>query len=247
MLPIVTTAESRGEISRETTDCSASTIRAAARIGSAVSWGSAPWPPRPSTSMEKLSTAAISAPRLTPIRPTGNGLQRCRPNAAATPSSAPSPNAGLGAAAALLGGLVEETQTAFRRAAGRGARRPRGRSPCVRRGRRRASGRSSATRTARGWIPRAAGRPCRRAASGARRPGPASARTPVPPTPVRGERPRAARRSATTPAVRRSSNASSGCAVEVAARLDEPGELSGRKLGEERLDAAGERQARAGL
>ena len=88
--PIVTTAESRGEISRETTDCSDSTMRAAARIGSAASCGIAPWPPRPSTSIENWSTAAMRAPRLIPIFPTGIGLQRCRPSAAATPSSAPS-------------------------------------------------------------------------------------------------------------------------------------------------------------
>ena len=88
--PMVTTAASSGEISRDTTVCSASTMRAAATMGSAVSCGAAPCPPRPSTSISKWSTAAMSAPRLMPILPTGRGLQRWRPNAAPTPSSTPS-------------------------------------------------------------------------------------------------------------------------------------------------------------
>ena len=147
--PIVTTAESSGEISRETTDCSDSTMRAAATIGSAVSCGVAPWPPRPSTSIANSSTAAISAPRLMPILPTGSGLQRWRPSAAATPSSAPSRTQASAPPAALLGGLEEKAQAARGRRAGRGARRRRARSRRGRRARRRACAPGSARRTAR--------------------------------------------------------------------------------------------------
>ena len=210
--PIVTTAESRGEISRETTDCSDSTMRAAARIGSTASWGIAPWPPRPSTSIENWSTAAIRAPRLIPIFPTGIGLQRCSPSAAATPVERAVANAGVRAASALLGGLVEKAQPARGRRAARGARRRRGRSRRGRRARRHACAPGSARRTARPTPRRWAGRPCRRAAAAAGPSGPASAKTPVRPIPRRGVRPSAASRSATTWPVRISSYASSGCA-----------------------------------
>ena len=211
MLPTVTTAESSGEISRETTDCSDSTIRAAARMGSAASCGIAPCPPRPSISIEKLSTAAISAPRLIPTRPTGIGLRGWRPSVPATPSSAPSATQDSAPPCPSSAGWYRNRNP---RSGGRPTSRsatasaiamwPSWPQACIRPG----SGRSRARRSP----PRAAGRPCPRAASGARRTdrrrrGRRSSRRRC-----AGDRESSASRAATTPAVRRSSKASSGCA-----------------------------------
>ncbi|MNE91710.1 hypothetical protein D3C80_1893550 [compost metagenome] len=60
--PTVTTVGSIGWMLRETIDCSAMTIEAPQTIGSAVSCGSAPWPPRPCTVMRASSTAAMIGP-----------------------------------------------------------------------------------------------------------------------------------------------------------------------------------------
>ncbi len=210
MLPIVTTAESSGEISRETTDWSASTTRAAARIGSAASCGEAPWPPRPSMSMVKLSTAAISAPRLTPILPTGNGLQRCSPKAAVTPSSAPwSVQACAPPRPSSAGWWRKRNAPAGGRRTSRSATaRPIAMCPswpqaCIRPGDSEAYGAplasssGSASMSARSRIRRA-------------RCAPVSAQRPVPATPVRGDRDISRIRPATRSPVRRSSYAISG-------------------------------------
>ncbi len=97
-------------------------MRAAATMVSAVSCGAAPWPPRPSTSIANSSTAAISAPRLTPILPTGSWFQRWRPNAAVDAFEDAVVRAGLRPAAAFLGGLEEEAQAGAGSARRRGAR-----------------------------------------------------------------------------------------------------------------------------
>ncbi len=95
MRPIVTTAESRGEISRDTMDWSASTT-APPRGSDRRSRGASRRGRRGRRSRSSnSSTAAMSAPRLRPIFPTGSVFQRCSPNAASTPSSAPSLHAGL--------------------------------------------------------------------------------------------------------------------------------------------------------
>lgn len=58
----VTTAESVGLVSRLTSDWRATTARAPAITGSAVSWGMAPCPPRPAMMHVKLSVAAMMVP-----------------------------------------------------------------------------------------------------------------------------------------------------------------------------------------
>ena len=119
--PIVTTAESSGEISRDTTVCSASTMRAAATIGSAVSCGAAPCPPRPSTSIAKWSTAAMSAPRLIADPADGQGAPEVEAERRADALEHAVVGAGLRAALALLGRLEEEAHRA-RRASSRASR-----------------------------------------------------------------------------------------------------------------------------
>ena len=88
--PMVTTADSTGETSRDTIVCSATTTWAAATMGSAARCGLPPWPPRPWTTMRSRSTAAISGPSFTPIVPTGSSFQRWTPSTTSTPSSPPS-------------------------------------------------------------------------------------------------------------------------------------------------------------
>ena len=209
-MPIVTTAASSGEISRETTVCSASTMRAAATIGSAVSCGAAPCPPRPSTSIAKSSTAAMSAPRLTPILPTGSGLQRWRPNAAPTPSSTPSSaHACAPPWPSSAGWKRKRIGAPGFGAASRAATASADRDVPV------VSARVHAAGDRRGVGLRARLLERQRVHVGAQQDAgaapPSSATTPVFPTPARGERPIAASRSATMPAVRCSSKASSGC------------------------------------
>ena len=58
-----------GSLARLTTVCSASTTADAATMGSRQAWGQAPWPPLPSTSMQKPSKAAMTGPVLTLILP----------------------------------------------------------------------------------------------------------------------------------------------------------------------------------
>ena len=164
-------------------------MRAAARIGSAVSCGIAPCPPRPSTSIANSSTAAMSAPRLTPILPTGSGFQRWRPRAAVTPSRTPSPRTPRRRRAPSSAGWKRNGDRVPAERADEALGHRERRSRRGRRGRRRASGRELATRTGRRSPRRAGVRPCRRAAGAGRRPGPGPPMTPVLPTPVRGREP----------------------------------------------------------
>ncbi|MCY1302048.1 hypothetical protein D9M70_516860 [compost metagenome] len=67
----MTTVGSIGWMLRETIDCSAMMIEAPQTIGSAVSCGSAPCPPRPCTVMRASSTAAMIGPSLRANWPKG--------------------------------------------------------------------------------------------------------------------------------------------------------------------------------
>ena len=236
-MPTVTTAASSGEISRETIVCSASTIRAAATIGSAVSCGAAPWPPRPSTSIENSSTAAMSAPRLTPIFPTGSWFQRWRPKAASTPSSTPSAAHASAPPAPFLGRLEEEAEAGSLGRARAGARPAPGRSRRGRRGRTRASSRALATRRRRRSLP-SSGSASMSARRRIRRGGRSRVRHDARcvPTPGRGERPSSREAAGDDPRRPALLEAELRMAVEVAARRDEARELPGGETGEEGLE-----------
>src|SRR5262249_35143488 len=60
--PTVTTAGSRGLVSRLTSVCRSSTMRAAMTMGSMVVCGAEPWPPLPWTTMSTESTLASASP-----------------------------------------------------------------------------------------------------------------------------------------------------------------------------------------
>ena len=104
--PTVTTAISRGSISRDTTVCRRMTVAEAITTGSIVACGREPWPPRPSRRTVSPSEAAICVPGRTPIVPAGSGV-RCWPstmsgfgNRSSTPSAiiacAPAPYSSAG-------------------------------------------------------------------------------------------------------------------------------------------------------
>ncbi len=208
-----TTAGERGGSRRETTDWSACTTFEAARTASDVSWGEAACPPRPVTSIENSSTAAIIGPAITPTVPNGSGVQRWRPKTTSGRGSARTPSAIIEVAPPVLSSAGWKAKTIRPRSGG---------SP-----RRRSAAMSSAAM----WpscpqacifpLVEANGRPVRSAtgsaSSSARRstvrPGrPVSRRAarPVLPRPVLTVRPRARIRPATSAAVSTSSKAVSG-------------------------------------
>jgi hypothetical protein len=208
---MVTTAESTGATSRETTVWSAVTTWAAATTGSWARSGMAPWPPWPWTTMRSRSTAPISGPALTPNVPTGSSFQRCTPSTTSTPSRAPSATTAWAPPSPSSAGW-KSTRTSP--ASGRAARMRAATAPiavwpswpqaCMRPALREAYGTAFCS---------GMGRASRSTRSSTVRPGPprATASRPVLAT-VRRARPLSRRNSATRPAVRVSVQASSGWA-----------------------------------
>ena len=208
----VTTAESSGETSRDTIDWRASTTRAAARIGSAASWGEAPWPPRPLDVDRELVDRGHEGSPVDSDRADRQRSPQVEAQSGADAFQSALVRARLSAAAPLLGGLEEEAHGGAGPARPRGARRPPARSPRGRRGRRRACGpvsseaygapvsssRGSASMSARSIRRRPSGSAVGEDARSSR------LRSAEP-----GRAPPAGRRRCA--AVRRSSNASSGC------------------------------------
>ncbi|MNS85269.1 hypothetical protein D3C72_1191300 [compost metagenome] len=71
MAPMVTTAISLGSISRDTMVCKASTMLAAATIGSTATCGIAPCPPTPLTVSTTVSDELYITPERKPKCPVG--------------------------------------------------------------------------------------------------------------------------------------------------------------------------------
>ena len=88
----LTTAASRGSVSRLTNDCRATTAWAAACTGSRPWWGIAAWPPRPMRRASKRSKAAIMGPARMARWPAARPGQLCRPKTWAQSKRSNSPS-----------------------------------------------------------------------------------------------------------------------------------------------------------
>lgn len=88
-LGMESTAESKGEVSRDTSVCSAVMIAALATTGSARSSGMAAWPPRPRTTSSKRIAPAMKKPGREYTPPEGREGQTWKPKAAPTSWNTP--------------------------------------------------------------------------------------------------------------------------------------------------------------
>mmetsp|Transcript_35958 Transcript_35958/g.91910 ORF Transcript_35958/g.91910 Transcript_35958/m.91910 type:complete len:223 (+) Transcript_35958:470-1138(+) len=85
-----TTAESSGEVPRDTSVCAAPTMALAATTGSLSLWGIAAWPPCPRTVILKEVAPAMMAPARLANLPESSQGHTCMAKTASTPSMTPS-------------------------------------------------------------------------------------------------------------------------------------------------------------
>ena len=211
------TADSAGSMRRETMVLSCATSWLAASSTSGVRCGCAAWPPRPRSTMSKRSAAAMIGPGRVCAWPSGRSGQLCSAYTAShgkrsnRPSStitrAPPRPSSAGWKMKCTVPSKRRVRASWRAAPSSIAVWPSWPQPwCTP---------AMPARHARGATARrSATRPCRRAGRprGALLPWRKRADTPVPASPSCTSRPSRRNAAATMPAVRRSSNASSGCA-----------------------------------